>query len=313
MQNYTALRTRYISVRFTLDDGTFPNSLNRNGELSNVKVIHSKSDNETLTIESHISMASGMQPPTAQVIIYGMRPDDINALLKVNLFTGEQIPANKVEIFAGYEIDSKGFPPLVYSGQICSACPDYNSPSRSRPFTVLSVNFLRDQNLIADITQVKGKILLNDLFKTIVGKFNGYPTYIGRNIEHTYVENQSYTGACTDQLQAATAHYGYYYAYNNNEGVVQVAPIGQPFSDEVIEISSDNNMLGYPTVIQFGVQVRVRYSPQIRYGQIVNLKSNFDFVNGNRWYINGIDHFLTTRQQEFQSILTLGVNSQFGS
>jgi len=307
----TELRTRHIVIKFILDENTFAAGTDKEGNPLNVKIIRGNSDSNSLTIEANINKTStSFMQSSATVIIDGMTVDDINTLSLMQFQVGVNEGYNIVEIYAGYDLNSDGLPPLAYRGQIYAAYPDYNNANRSRPFKVMSLYGITYQN--ADDNghiSVKGEVKLEDLFKQIASQFKGLQ-FVGNNLFGYSSTNPRYEGTPVQQMDKACADYGYHWKADDTS--ILVAPKYQPFyPNEIIEISSDNNMIGYPTAVPYGFQVMVRYTPYLKFGQVVKIKSLMPFANNGAWYINGIQHILTNHSNQFMSILQVN-NYLFG-
>lgn len=301
---YYDLRTRHIVIKFILDSEVFGEGTDRDGNPLNVKIIRGDSTNNTLTIDCEINKSTGFTQSNASVTINGMSINDINTLSLTQMYPGVAIGKNVIEIYAGYNLNSNGFPPLAYRGQIYSAYPDFNNPNRSRPFKVISLYGIQSQNgETTGNVSIEGEIPLETLFKRVASQFKGLQ-FVGNNLFGYTAINPRYEGSPEQQMDMLCADYGYH--WKADDTTILVAPINQPFyPDEVIVISKDNNMIGYPQWIPFGLQVIVRYTPLIKYGQVVKIISDMPYANNNNWYINGIAHKLTNKNKLFASVLQL--------
>lgn len=293
------LSVRYITIELTLDTGSFPGT---NG--SNTKIITCNSTQDTITAEIEIINTIGFQQGTANVVIYGLINDDINAFTRANLQFPDQLLANNITIYAGYSIDNNGLPPFVYSGQILTAGPDYNNPSR--PFKISSMIGILGMNQLVPTINPKGQISINQLFQTILAP-SGL-TYVPNNVaSDVYVSNPIFTGSYQQQLQEACQHYGYSYRQIGDN--VYVSPTGTPLVNDIYILNANNGMLGYPILEQFGLSVRMRFNPVIKFGQSITVQSYLPIANAN-WYINGLQHSLQNKGRKFETVLKLNAYLQ---
>jgi hypothetical protein len=181
------------------------------------------------------------------------------------------------------------------------AAPDQNDPSR--PFRIYSQQVMSDQNIMASATNPQGTSQINDLFANLANQL-GYsyqPNNVGGQIT-----NPILVGSAIHQLQQLANDYGYQIKLDNN--ILKVAKVGMPYSDDIIQINPDNGMLGYPTVNEFGINVRLRFNPSLSFGQIVQVTSDLELANGD-WWVNGVTHLLQNQEAKFETTLTLLKNS----
>jgi hypothetical protein len=279
------LTQRYLAVKLILDKTCFVTSGTPE------KII------TQLTMDVSITRANGASPSSAQIIIKGMTLDDINSFSKINIYSFV-LQENIVEVYAGYSLGSNGLPPLAYRGWVRSAGADLNNPDH--PFTIISQTGIIGQMKQAYGISVKGVMSIADIFKAIS---NDLPYTLTLNhVDNIKITNPNYTGSALDQLKKVCSDYGYSYKINDHN--ITVTKIGTPYSDEVIEISNDNYLLGYPIVEEAGLAIRVWYTPTIDFGLHIKLKSIYKVANG-MWYVNGISHSLQNRGKNWFSSLKL--------
>jgi hypothetical protein len=290
--------TRYMTIKLILDEGVYPSSM-QGGTGSNVKIITCNSDVNSLTAEVTITKATGFMDCSAYVTIYGLTIDDINAFSRHNVSYASQIPANRIEIYAGYEVDDAGIPPFAYSGQIRRAGANLNDPSR--PFVIVSQVGITNQNTISPSTSFAGTVSLNTMFESMAKQVNPPLVYQGYNINGTAL-NPNYYGGIGEQIKQAAADHGCTTRIDGDK--LYVTKVGQPFSDLVYDISAQNGMLGYPAVTEFGIDVRCRYTPAINFGQKIHVTSQLLIANGD-WYINGMMTVLQNRGAKWETVLKL--------
>lgn len=297
------LQTRYITVKLVLNPNTlntghtFPGSPNH---ANNVKVIQANSDQHDVTAEIVVTKASGLESAMATVTLYGLLNKDIQSFSLLNLTGNLYMLENLIEVYAGYTVDSNGFPPLVYSGQIRVAGVDYNNASR--PFIIESQMGIINQNTVAPRMNPPGTITLQNLFQSIVDN-SPYPLVLIMNGVTGSAEDVVYIGSTIDQLRQATADHGYNFFLDGF--TVTIAQAGQPFYNTTFQLNANNGMEGYPTQDMYGIQARMRFNPAIQFGQIVQVTSYLEMANRNLWYLNGIQHTLQNRGAKFESLLKL--------
>lgn len=295
------LKTRHIIIKLILQDGVFA------GVTNNVKII------KDLTIDANITKASGLMPTTASVLIYGMLDDDTKLLSRLQLFAGQALPTNIIEIYAGYDLGTDGLPPLAYKGLIWTAGVDKNSPDK--PFRIYSLVYGLASTLISS-TEIKGTIGLNELLQTMVNKYNAG---VGSNDKLIYspnnviaiVQDQSFSsGSIIDLMTQVCTPYDYIvqllYPY------IMVYKKGDAPTKIEIVINKNTGMLGYPVPEDLGISCRVRYNPGIDWGYQVKVESSVQFTGIDnqvisQWFINSMSTTLQNRGDKWESVLKLGV------
>jgi len=296
------MRTRYILIKVILNEAISPAIFSENGEPENIKIIRANSDNETLTVDVKINKISGWQGSDCVAVINGALIDDINAITKVNNYVSfVQTDISNIEVYAGYDVDSNGYPPLVYSGAIYMATPDFNNENRSRPLTIHSLSGWEQSGVLAPSASIKEPMKLVDLFKQIAKNMPNYSLTI-EGADDQVVQGVVYLGSAIQQLQQACADYGF--ALKLDDKILRISPLGQPMVRQILTISPDDNLLGYPIPQNVGVSIRVRFNPAIQFGQIINLDTSVEAYKG-QWYVNGMSHHLTNRGRDWVSVLQL--------
>lgn len=295
------LKTRYLIIKLILQDGVFA------GIANNVKII------KDLTMNVNINKVSGLMPTTASVAIYGMLDSDIRLLSRLQLFVGQPLPTNVIEIYAGYELGTDGLPPLAYKGLIWTGGVDKNSPDR--PFRIYSLVYGLSPIQIK-ATEIKGTIGLNELLKNLVTEYNTTLSpsetlvYSPNNV-NAIVQDQSYSaGSIIDLMTRVCAPYEY--IVQLSWPYIQVYKNGDSPTKNITTISSKNGLLGYPVPDDLGISCRIRFNPKIDWGFQVELDSSIQFTGIdnqvlNNWYINAMSSTLQNRGDKWETVLKLGI------
>lgn len=295
IKNPSTLLTRYIAIKLILDEGVFPSTS------TNERIIFANSTPNNFTTEITINKTTGFTQCSADITIYGLNKADCNAFSRFNVQGTFQLFKNHVEIYAGYTVDAKGLPPLAFNGQVFKAGADFNNASR--PFKIEAIMGVINQNTPALATNPEGTIPLDALFKSIVAKDpSGKYVYQGNLVKGT-TSNVVYTGSWMKQLQDACEHYGYQTRLDGNK--VYVTPIGQNYLNTNYVLNSDNGMLGYPIIDDFGVIARMRFNPSIQFGQRLQIENSEQELANDGWFINGLVHTLHNRGPKFETTLML--------
>lgn len=297
------MRIRHIVVKVILNEKVFPAQVDDNGQPANVKIIRANSDNETLTLDVKINKISGWQGSDCVVTINGALIDDINAMTKVNNYTvNVQTAISNIEVYAGYDVNAEGYPPLVYAGAIYESTPDFGNENKSRPITIKSLLGWEQSGVVAQSLSVKGVMSLTDLFNALKQNF---PSDCSLNIvgaENQNVQDPLYEGSAVQQMQQACYEHGFNFKWDDKQ--LKIAPFDQPMVKQVLTISPDDNLLNYPMPQNGGVSIRVRFNPAIQFGQQINLITSATAYEG-LWWVNGMSHHLTNRGRDWVSVLQL--------
>lgn len=299
------LQTRHIWLKLIFDGTTQPNETNQFANGTTEKIIKTSSAVNDININALINIPAGTAaPPTANIVINGLLKQDITSFSRLNVFYGFQMPiANRIEIYAGYDTGEEQ-PPLVYTGGVQMAVPDYNDANR--PFRIFSGQTIATQNVMQSPTNVQGSVQINDLFSQLA---NNLGVAYEPNAVSGQVSNPILIGSTIQQINKLAADYGYQARIDNNTLIV--SKIGSPFRDNLVQINKDNGMLGYPTGNEFGINVRLRFNPAIKFGQRVNVTSDWELANGE-WWVNNMTHLLQSQGAKFETVLTL-VKNQVGA
>lgn len=304
----SSMKTRYIVIKLILDDGAFPSApTSSNSQPQNVKIIRAQSDENSATVEIDIMKEAGFTQSEAHVVIYGLTKADSNAFSRFNLLSNYDMLKNYIEIYAGYTVNSSGYPPLCYAGQCYITGPDFNNPNR--PLQVSSLLGIVDQNTIALETNPNGSIAISDLFKSIIAKAPKAPQnfiYHG-DLVNGIAEYPHYTGSWINQLNQAVKDYGYKVKIDNYN--IYVAPQGQAYTNNVYNLSVESGRIGYPTLSQFGIDCYGYYNPAIQFGQKVKIDDSELTIANGEWYVNGVIHSLGNRRSEWKTLYQLNTTA----
>lgn len=301
LQQYPSdMLTRYMAIKLILDSGQFPSAPSDTGVPQNVKTIFANSDQNSLTVNATITKASGLEPNSAVLTIYGMTIEDCNQFSRFNQTYPLNLYENAIEIYAGYSVDANGFPPLVYKGQVYLAGGNFNDPSR--PFTIVSYSGIYNQNLISSITNPQGDVALDTLFQGIVQKSPDNLTYQSNGVKGN-TNCPIYSGSWISQLNYACKDYGYQFKLDDDK--VLVTAINNAYSENLLTINKDTGMIGYPIIVDLGIDVRYRFNPSVQFGQKVKVESTLQQLANGTWYINGMSHTLQNRGAKWESAFKL--------
>jgi hypothetical protein len=302
------LLSNYLAIKLILDDDTFEDNNNTKIYLGS----SANNDNKVYPrIDAIVDKSMGFSLSNAKVTLYNVTQDTINKFSRVNYSTITRHFSNTIEVYAGNILNSFNLPALIYRGQVSLAVPDYNQHN-DVVFTITSTYGINEQNNIIDPTIYSGTTRLDDVIRTLVSKIPN-AIYKPKNVFDVIV-SPKYEGSAINQIRMLCSDYGYNVLFDKN--IVYVVKQGILFSDNIITIGHDDDnviMFGYPKFETYGRIVRIKYSPEIQFGQKVILRSNKDVHIDNlgssmqvieEWYINGLKCNLSTNGP-FEMELTL--------
>lgn len=314
------LKIRYITIRLDIvNSGSNENTTFSDG--TTTKFVYGYSGSPITQgmnsagyakIDCFIQAGIGSLDNVATIKIFGMNIADINSFTRTNLAGSYDIyTANQITIYAGYNLNSDGLPPLVYSGGVIRSAPDYNI-TRDRPLIIKSIQNFAFDNINVLPTNIKGTISLDNLFRFICNK-QGNLVYQGYNVKGN-AYNPIASGSVYQQLEHIANKYGYkvHRASSGtfNQNVVYIAPKNSPFKDSQFILSAQNGMIGFPNIEDFGFSVKTYFNPNILIGQKIQVHSeSVPYINNKDLYVNQMTHDLHNREEPFYTTLQLNTYS----
>lgn len=307
------LPTRYLKIKFILKSGIFESTLN------NSKIIDGSVDG--LSIHVNFTRSTGMIQSNANIVIFGMNMNDIRQLTQLQYYAGSYLPKNQIEIYAGYELNEDGMPPLAFKGLIFNAGANLNNVNR--PFIIYALDLWSTGIASLPNIEAKGIHQINDIIQEIIANYKTQAgieyIYQPQNVQGT-INNFSTQGSFINQLDAITTQTNYAYKIDD-PFVIVYKKNTNPNTFEYI-IDKDTGLLGYPKIEQLGISIRVRYNSNLRWGGKIILKTfanltendiqlnitepdTLEVLKQSEWYINQISSTLQNRDKMWESILML--------
>ncbi len=327
MTQLTKMRIRAMKIVLTLQQGSFPNG-------NNVKTIYAASLPGFLHAEANIQRMPAWLGNTAVVVIYGMTDYDCFQATKYNI-TIDRSYYNQVQVYAGYlenisanndgsytqgivtaAIDKL---PIVFLGQVASAGADFNDPNR--PFIIQAVVTTQALSVINQPTSVSIPTNLSTIIQGMITTQNNTNPQITYNLSSvspdTVVNNAHYSGSFSSKLQQICSDYGYQFRIimtSTNIQNIEVTKIGTSLGSNATTLSSSTGMIGYPTVLPFGIAVREFFDPNRSINDRINLETFYTPL-AQTYYVWQMASILQTNGDAWESNLTLYSfnNSAYGT
>lgn len=329
----TAMKIRGVKLVLTLQKGNFPEITG-----SNEKTIYAASLPGYLHVDINLSRLPALLGGNNSVVtIYGMTTADCFAATKFN-YTIESPYYNQIQVYADYinpPVQTDGTflqsdvitelekLPLTYMGQIISAGADFNNPDR--PFVIQSVVSLQAVSTYVFPSVFNSTTTFSAAVQAMINNYNNsFPTptivyQFGSVFPDSVINNGSYTGPFFRQLNQICNDYSYQVrmslptnAITPNVQVLTFTQIGSSSEVAPQDLSTETGMIGYPTILPFGVAVKEYFNPRRSINDIINLITYYtplaSTAAGNYYVWNVVSH-LQTNDEEWSNTLTLlGIN-----
>lgn len=309
------LKIRAVKVVLTLEKSTYSNGLN-------TKTIYSASLPDYLHTEVMIQRTANFQGNTAVISIYGMLLDDVFDATKFN--PSEVLLYNTVSVYAGYinpranedgsynqgdvEIECDKLP-LIWLGSVLCAYPDFNDVNR--PFIIQSNVNVSALSTNIQALDINTQVTLSTAVKTIVNNYNDtQPNILWKLINvipDCQVNNAHYTGDARTQLTQLLESYNYQVRFvpeDDNAQGLYISQVGINYADNPSDLSSDTGMIGYPTVLPFGITVKEYFNEERSINDVINLQTYFKPLEG-KYYVWQESILLQTNGDEWSDTLML--------
>lgn len=319
-EQLNSLKIRGMKVVLTLQKGAFP----AHGG-ANVKTIYATSLPGYLHVDAMIQRLPAWLGNNAIVTIYGMTKDDCEAATKFNSINIQYY--NQIQIFAGYisptpnkdgsfdqqaviaECDKLS---QVFLGQILSAGVDYNDPNR--PF-VLQANVTAQSVVrILQSTVTNTSHNFSQVVTTMITTHNNSNPQIRYELDSVnpdqIVNNCYYTGSFKQQLETICTDYNYQFnilmpsTNSPNTQRLEFTKIGISTGRTKTTLNSSTGMIGYPTVLPFGIAIKEFFNPRRSINDNITLDTYYTPLKGN-YYVWQMQSQLQTNDAAWETTLTL--------
>lgn len=290
-----ALIQRLINVTFTLGEAvsgpnqgqpqTFPGTSDNTVKLSGLRC------------SAQVAFAGGATLGALQLAVYGMTLDQMNPLSTLGMLVIYP-QKSTVTIEAGDSVNGMA---TVFAGTINNCYIDF-SAMPSVCLRVEATSGLYSKVAPASPSSFSGTVGVSAIMQSLAFKAGvaaGLPGGYGfENQGVTARQSSPYLwGSYWDQMGqlAKASHCHLYLDTARSTPTVVIWPIGASRGGSVPVISKETGMVGYPSFIQSGVQVRTIFNPQVSYGTNVQVNSELPQATG-KFYIYKIDHDIESMQ-----------------
>ena len=291
LNNPEFLKVRQLQVEITLNSGVF------NEDFQNTKIINH------LTVDAVVQKTLNNNfTCNANITIFGMSNTDI-AILTTTGYQPLIYEANKIKLYAQYEGEAKA---LCFSGFIVKSYADYNNPSRPMYFNC-QASYQDAIKFVANINTT-GTQNIADIFSNIANNLGYGFTNNGVNGS---INNCILFGSYVDQLKqlAKKTQTNCIIDLDN----IKIAPQGQSLNNLILNINNESGLLGYPVPNNFGVQFKIRYTPQLQIGQYVQLQTVVYIPKSTgQWFVYDIESNLNNNHENWFMDVKASYNNLIG-
>lgn len=221
----------------------------------------------------------------ANIEIVGMPYEVMGALTELAFFEGEHLQ-NRVELYA---IDA-GSETLAYSGTILEATADFNSaPNPVFRVSAATSGEARNALIATSSFNAKDKVKLSDAVKTIAGKKG---IAVENHMKNDIVVSGEFRGSAVAQIERMCMVNNVRFAMDF-DGKIHLYP--QDFSTSVLtkSLSSQNGLIGYPSLTSDGLNFRCAFCPALKPGVRVAINSVVPGASG-MWLVGRVSHSLSS-------------------
>ena len=233
---------------------------------------------DRLRTECRINYGNGAVMPTADIRIYGLKLENMLALLRVKWRTKEALQ-NLIQIEAG---DSDKMS-VVYKGNITFAKPDFSSAPDVCLHVESHTGFYH-QVVAAPPRSFEGEIDVAKAIEQLTGD-------MGMNFENNGVtaklSNQYLPDSALGKIQvlAKNANLDLYI----DKDTIAIAHKGSPRMVDMPVIRPTTGLIGYPIPDQIGVQFACLYDPALRFGGMVEIADSIIPNCNGKWRVFGMN------------------------
>ena len=236
--------------------------------------------------------------PEADLAIYGMKQNDMNALTSL-AFSLEQVTRNGVQIEAN---GGNGFS-TAFNGQVVSAFTDYSGAPEvclRVQCRALYLESLQSSPAVSYTGATDAATMLQNICAKIGYQFEN-------NGVTAQLSNPYCAGTVGDQIKQIVDAIGAQLFIENN--VLSIAPKGVARSVPSFTLTPQSGLVGYPVPEARGyINVRALYNPSYRFGGPITISGSDVVIDANNksqqfnaradgnWYVGAISHILEAQK-----------------
>lgn len=266
-----ALAQRILKFQFQLGQGDFgtggADTVDLSGYRASVSIVK-----------------SGYNVMDAELRIWGLPLDLMNKLTVVNRLGMQEYRQNTVTILAG---DEETGVSVCFKGTVFEAWADARQPP-DVVFHVFALSSLFDATTVIPPTSFKGSV-------DVATVLSGIAAQMGYGFENGGVQgklsNPYYPGDARAQVKRACEDINCAYDFDEDKKMIVVWPKDGTRDGQVVKVSKDTGMIGYPSFTQSGIQISTIYDQNIVFGRAIIVESQLVPASG-QWVVASLSHQL---------------------
>lgn len=275
MATETSFTKKILRVTFVLGKGSFG--------AGNTKIINGASGGNHLRVSAEIVKGGQPSKNALKLKIYGMLPDDMNALTRTTI-NPNQVPKNYVRVEAG---DTENGMSLVFEGEISGAWAVYKSPPNLYFHVEAASGFFPSVAPVKPVS-VKGGAPVPGLM-AMLAKGMGY-VFEDNGVSVPLLNNPYLSGTLYNQFASVGEAANIEYGIDNK--TLWIAPRGGFRKGQIAVISADTGMKESPVFDKKGLKLETLYNPAITHMGQIYVKSDLVPNATGYWIVNGMWHHL---------------------
>jgi hypothetical protein len=286
-----------IDVTVTLGTGQFGDSGSNTVTLSGLRV------------HAGIQEFGGDAMPQAQLRVFGLPIDMVNQLTTIGTINAAIMYRNSVLVAAG---DDESGMQTVYSGSIWQAWGEFQGMPEA-PLNITAAGGLAAALKPVDALSFVGSTDVAQIMQTLATTMGFAFENNGVNVQ---LSNPYFPGTALQQARTCARAADINFAIDRGTLAIwpKTSTPDQPAArgGDAPLISTATGMVGYPAFSSNGLGLTTLYSPQIKRGGMVQVKSSLAVANGT-WVVSQLQHSLqseTPGGQWFSQILGVPLNAQ---
>lgn len=245
-----------------------------------------------LNVNFNVSKQSSEVTPYGRIVVANLTMEDVINITTIAGTYTDVKKRKKVRLSAGYDDDIG----VIFEGDITMAAPITEPPDVW--MQIEATNGFFDNNRVVSKT-IKDKTPIKSIAEQIAGWLNIPLKWMATTNK---VINLFTASGSAGQFIRKLNTLGDILAFKDEEGLV-VLDSKDPKRGTTTEVSKDTGMIGIPKADNNGIRVDVLLNHHLKLGQTINLKSELiPSINGKYW-IYGINHSGSLRDNEFMTTI----------
>ena len=241
-----------------------------------------------LNVSFNVSKQASEVTPYGRIVVANLTMEDVISITTIVGTYTDVKKRKKVRLYAGYD-DDVG---LIFEGDITSAAPITEPPDVW--MQIEATNGFFDNNRVVSKT-IKDKTPIKNVAEQVANWLKVPLQWMSTT---TKIINLFSASGSAGQFIRKLNNLGDILAFKDEEGLI-VLDLKNPKRKTTTEVSKNTGMIGIPKADNNGIRVDVLLNHHLKLGQSIDLKSELiPSINGKYW-IYGLTHSGSLRDNEF--------------